>query len=119
MAVEGGQTSGRAWIPKFHLVVFRARNQQAFGGMPITRLDIPVMTGEDGVASTRGKIKDFEGGVIRGGEEFRVTGCPGQIANRVMMCVVNRFDVVEVRSPVLDVTSLSTRNQPFVAMRPA
>jgi hypothetical protein len=35
-----------------------------------------------------------------------------------VVSIVDCFDVVEVWSPVFNVASLSTRNQPFVAMRP-
>lgn len=86
--------------------------------MPIAGLDVPVVTGENGVAGSGCEIEDLEGCVVGGREEFGIAWCPGQISDCVVVGIVDCFNVVEVWSPVFDVASLSARDQPFVAMRP-
>lgn len=74
------------------------------------------MAGEDSVAGARCEVEDFEGGVVGGGEEFCVAWGPAEVADGVVVRIVNCFDVVEIRSPVLDVALLSARDQPFLTM---
>jgi hypothetical protein len=78
--------------------------------VPIAGFDVPVVAGENGVAGSGCEIEDLEGSVVGGGEEFGISGCPGQVPDCIVMCVVDGFDVVEVWSPVFDVASLSARN---------
>lgn len=118
VTVERGQTPARPWIPEFDLVILGTRDQQSLCRMPIAGLDVPVVTGENGVAGSGCEIKDLECCVVGSREEFGIAWCPGQISHCVVMGIVDRFDVVEVWSPVFDVASLSARDQPFVAMRP-
>lgn len=76
--------------------------------MPIAGLHVPVVAGEHCVAGARGEIEDLEGSIVGRGEEFRIARSPGEIANSIVVRVVNRFNVVEIRSPVFNVASLST-----------
>lgn len=86
--------------------------------MPVAGLDVPVVAGENRVAGSGCEIEDLEGCVVGGREEFGIAGSPGQVPDCIVVSIVDCFDVVEVWSPVFNVASLSTRNQPFVAMRP-
>ena len=84
--------------------------------MPVAGFHIPVVTGQYGIAGTRGEIENLEGRVVGGREEFGVAWSPGKVANRVVVCIVDCFDVVKVWAPIFNVTSLSTRNEPFLTM---
>lgn len=118
VAVQRSQTSCGSRVPEFDLVIFRAGNQQALGGVPIARFDIPVVASQNGIRSSRGEIEDLQRGVIRRGEEFCVAGRPCEIADCIVMRIINRFDVVEVRTPIFDISLLSSRNQPVVTVGP-
>lgn len=87
--------------------------------MPVARLHIPVVSGQNGVAGAGGEVEDFQSGVVGGREEFAIAWGPGKISNGIVVCVVNCLNIVEVWPPVFDITSLPTRDQPILAMRPA
>lgn len=97
-------------------MVLGSRDQESFGWVPIARFYIPVMAGENRVAHAGCKVKYFQRRIIRCGQEFSVTGRPCQVPDRVVVCVIDSLYVVEIRTPVFDVSFLPSRYQPVVVM---
>lgn len=75
--------------------------------MPVARLDIPVVARERRVGDSGGEVEDLQRRVVGRGQELGVTGRPGEVANGVVVRVVDGLDVVEVGPPVLDVAFLA------------
>lgn len=71
--MERCQASCCARIPELDLMVFGPRDKETFGGMPVAGFDIPVVTGENGIASSRGEIEYLQRCVVGCGEEFSIT----------------------------------------------
>ena len=118
MAVEGSQAPCGPGIPELDLVIFRPRNQQSLRRMPITRLDIPIVASQRGIAGHCRKIPNLQGRVVRCRRKLGIAGRPRKIPNRVMVPVLDCLDVVKIRPPVFDITLLPTGDQPVMTMRP-
>jgi hypothetical protein len=97
-------------------MVLGTGNQEAFGGMPVAGLDIPVMTSEDGITGTSGEVKNLKCCIIRSREELCIAGTPCQVSHSIVMCIINCFDIVKVGSPVLDISLLTAGDEPVVTM---
>ncbi len=82
-------------------MIFRSGDEKTFGRMPVNCLCIPAMATEHRFFNASCEIEDFECGVIRSRDEFRVIGREGHISNSVIVSM-NDLDVVEVWLPVLD-----------------
>ena len=117
--MERRQASRCARIPELDLVVLGPGNQQSLGRVPITGLDVPVMPSKNRIRGPGGEIENLEGGIVGCRKKFAVARGPRQIPNRIVMRIIYRLDVVEIRPPVLDVALLSTRYSPVLAVRPS
>ena len=68
--------------------------------MPIDRFHIPIVSLKKGLFHAPGKVKEFQGGVVRGRDKFRVGGREGYVSHRIIVRLYN-FDVVEIWLPIL------------------
>lgn len=96
-------------------MVLGAGDEQALCRVPVDGFGVPAVALELGLHGAEGKVKDLEGGIVRGGDKLGVVGAEGEVADGVRVGV-DALDVVEVGLPVLDEAVVVARDEPVVAV---
>lgn len=74
VTVESGEAAGGAGVPEFYEMVFGARNDETFGGVPVDGFDIPAVAGKSTLLDTFVEVPYFESAIVGSGDEFGVGG---------------------------------------------